>query len=206
MSEQPQPPRSRLPGILATTALIALIAYVTFNTLSSERGSSTGPLAGEPMAQFAAPLVDSSLEGDVNVIQRSGSGTVACDVKGARVLNSCQLVANRPAALIFINDSDGRCANALDDLVAAARRFPKLNVAAIVIGGQRDAARTLISDHRWRVPVAQDRDGALANLYGVAVCPQIVYLRRGGVVDGVSVGDPSAAELQRRLAAISEVN
>ena len=187
-----------------TVALLALIAYVTFNTLSSEHGSSTGPLAGQPMGQFAAPLVDSTLEGDVNVLQRSGSGKAACDVKGARVLNSCQLVSHRPAALVFINDSDGRCATALGNVVAAARAFAKVNVAAIVIGGQRDAARALLAAHRWRVPVAQDRDGALANLYGVAVCPQIVYLSRGGVVDAVSVGTVSAAELQRRLAAISE--
>ncbi len=37
----------------------------------------------------------------------------------------------------------------------------------------RDALRRLVERHRWSFPVAQDRDGILANLYAVAVCPQI---------------------------------
>ena len=64
-------------------------------------------------------------------------------------------------------------------------------------------ARALAASHGWKLPLAEDRDGALANLYGVAVCPQIVYLRAGGVVNGVSIGEVGRAELNRSLRELS---
>ncbi len=204
----PSPPakaKTRLPGIFLVTAVVLLVAYVTYNTATGERGSSTGPAVGTEMVQFAAPLVDSSLEGDVNVTQRdeaSGTSRAACDLRGSEILNSCQLVRGNPAALVFINSSQGRCAETLDQVIRAATKYRKLRVAAVVIAGERSEAQKLVADHRWTIPVAEDRDGALANLYGVAVCPQIVYLRAGGVVDGVSVGEVSGAELNSRLRAL----
>lgn len=206
----PTPParaKTRLPGIFLVAALVLLIAYVTYNTATGERGSSTGPVPGTAMVQFAAPLVSSSLQGDVNVTQRSAAaGTLkaACDLRGPAILNSCDLVRGGAAVLVFIDSSEGRCAETLDQVVRAAARYPKLRVAAVVIAGDRSAARELVADHGWRVPVAEDRDGALANLYGVAVCPQIVYLSAGGTVDAVSVGEVGADELNRRLRALEE--
>ena len=206
---RPSPPataKTRLPGVLLVAALILLVAYVTYNTLSSERGSSTGPAVGTPMVQFAAPLVNSSLQGDVNVTQRSaatGATKAACGLFGPAILNSCQLVRGHAAVLVFINSSEGRCANTLDEVVAAAAKFPQLRVAAVVIAGDRAGARALAASHGWKLPLAEDRDGALANLYGVAVCPQIVYLRAGGVISGVSIGEVGRAELSRSLRELS---
>ena len=207
---RPSPPataKTRLPGVLLVAALILLVAYVTYNTLSSQRGSSTGPTVGTPMVQFAAPLVNSSLEGDVNVTQRSaatGTTKAACGLFGPAILNSCQLVRGHAAVLVFINASEGRCANTLDQVVAAAAKFPQLRIAAVVIAGDRAGARALAASHGWKLPLAEDRDGALANLYGVAVCPQIVYLRPGGVISGVSIGEVGRAELSRSLRELSE--
>ncbi len=204
----PSPPakaKTRLPGVVLVVALILLVAYVTYNTATGERGSSTGPAAGTAMVQFAAPLVDSSLEGDVNVTQRdAASATVraACDLHGSEILNSCQLVRLNPAVMVFINSSQGRCADTLDQVIGAAAKYRKLRVAAIVIAGERSEAQRLVAARGWKIPVAEDRDGALANLYGVAVCPQIVYLRAGGVVDGVSVGEVGGADLNSRLRAL----
>lgn len=204
----PSPPakaKTRLPGIFLVVALILLVAYVTYNTATGERGSSTGPAAGTAMVQFAAPLVDSTLQGDVNVTQRtaaSGTSRAACDLSGSEILNSCQLVRRDPAVLVFINSSQGRCAETLDQVIRAAAKYRTLRVAAVVIAGERSEAQKLVADHGWKIPVAEDRDGALANLYGVAVCPQIVYLRAGGVVDGVSVGEVDDAELNSRLRAL----
>lgn len=205
---EPTPParaKTRLPGIVLVVALVLLVAYVTYNTATGERGSSTGPTAGTAMLQFAAPLVNSSLQGDVNVTQRAAaSGTLkaACDLRGSAILNSCDLVRGHAAVLVVIDSSEGRCAETLDQVVGAAAEYPKLRVAAVVIAGDRSAARELVARHAWSVPVAEDRDGALANLYGVAVCPQIVYLRAGGTVDAVSVGEITANELNQRLQAL----
>ncbi len=205
----PSPPakaKTRLPGILLVAALVLLVAYVTYNTATGERGSSTGPAAGTAMVQFAAPLVSSSLEGDVNVTQRSAASATAkaaCDLHGPEILNSCQLVRGHPAVLVFIDASEGRCADTLDQVVGAAAGHAGLRVAAVVIAGERADAQALAARHGWKIPVAEDRDGALANLYGVAVCPQIVYLRAGGVVDGVSVGELDDAELNSRLRALT---
>ena len=205
---EPTPPaqaKTRLPGIFLVVALLLLVAYVTYNTATGERGSSTGPAAGTAMVQFAAPLVDSSLQGDVNVTQRAAASSTlkaACDLRGLAILNSCDLVGDQSAVLVFIDSREGRCARALDQVIDAAAEYPKLRVAAVVIAGERPAARALLASHAWSVPVAEDRDGALANLYGVAVCPQIVYLRAGGTVDAVSVGEVGADELSRRLRAL----
>jgi hypothetical protein len=104
--------------------------------------------------------------------------------------------------LVFINSSEGRCADTLDQVIRAASKYSSPRVAAVVIAGDRSQSRALVASHRWKIPVAEDRDGALANLYGVAVCPQIVYIRAGGVVDGVTVGELGGGELNRQLRAL----
>jgi hypothetical protein len=53
------------------------------------------------------------------------------------------------------------------------------------------------------MPVGVDRDGILADLYGVAVCPQVAFVERGGRVASTSVGTSSRAALDRALAALA---
>jgi len=48
-------------------------------------------------------------------------------------------------------------------------------------------------------PVGWDRDGVLANLYCVAVCPHITYARWPGRVHGTSLGTVTRRELDRRI-------
>ena len=50
------------------------------------------------------------------------------------------------------------------------------------------------------VPVAWDRDGAVANRYAVAICPTITFARQGGEVVGTSLSFLDAEDLERRLA------
>jgi hypothetical protein len=50
--------------------------------------------------------------------------------------------------------------------------------------------------------VAYDHDGVLANLYGIAVCPQLTFVRRDGRVADTAVGVVEAAELMRRVRAL----
>jgi hypothetical protein len=71
--------------------------------------------------------------------------------------------------------------------------------AALAIRGVRDELRALVRRHRWGFPVGYDRDGVLANVYGVAVCPHLTYALPGGRVTATSVGTLGAAALERRL-------
>ncbi len=177
--------------LIPLLALAALLGWVAWNGIKTDSGSSRGPAAGTQMPPFAAPIASSSLDGDVNVARTGGEGAAgarpACGVRGPDVLNSCDLVAQAPAAIAFITAGDGRCADELSRLEEAARGTG-VRVAAVIVRGKREEARALVAARGWRAPVAWDRDGVLANLYGVAVCPQVVYLRRGGEVQGVAVG------------------
>jgi hypothetical protein len=201
--DPPRPPRSRLPGIVLLVAGFLLLVVVGLNTLRTEGGSSTGLATGDQLPPFAAPLVASDLEGDVNLARERDQGAAgsrpACDIRDARVLTSCDLVADGPAVLAFFAAGEQRCVDALDDLDRALGARPDIRGAAVAVRGDRDELRRLVRAHDWKLQVVQDRDGALANVMGIAVCPQLTFLRRGGRVEESAVGELGAADLDARL-------
>jgi hypothetical protein len=67
------------------------------------------------------------------------------------------------------------------------------------VRGDRAEIRSLIARHRWGFPVGYDRDGAVSNIYHVAVCPQLTFARRGGKVVETTFGSLSDAELAAQV-------
>ncbi len=190
---------------IAVAAGLAILVYITYNTVTTPGTSSSGLAAGDALPPFAAPLVTSDLEGDANVARRADQGaagnTPACEVTDPRALNSCTLARRGPVVLAFLTESADRCVAALDAMRDVAPRHPEVGFAAVAIRGDRDELRELASDHGWDFPVAQDRDGAVANVYGVAVCPTVVLARRGGEVLRTDIGEQAttARALERSV-------
>jgi hypothetical protein len=185
---------------------VALIAYVSLNTLRSDHVGSTGLKVGSQLPPFAAPLALGSVNGDVNVARKAGQGSAgakpACSVRGPGILNSCQLAERGPFVIAFMATRGAQCARQLDALQRVLPRHPDLQVAAVSIRGNRNELRALVRRHGWRFPVAWDHDGILANLFGVAVCPQLTYALPGGAVQATSVGEVSVRDLDARLTSL----
>ena len=203
----PRPPGASRYGWFVGVILVLLIAVVTINTATSHHVSSAGLSKGDPMPPFATPLALSSLDGDANIAtkphQKGAGAKPACQVRGPDVLNVCQLYERGPVALAFFATRGASCESQLDRLQGLRAAFPRVGVAAVAIRGDRGDLRGDIRAHGWRFPVGYDRDGALANLYGVAVCPQITLADRGGRVVKTLIGQQSTATLRRELRALS---
>ncbi|HET6449181.1 MAG TPA: hypothetical protein VFG31_08735 [Conexibacter sp.] len=191
--------------VIAIAAGLAILAYITYNTLSTPATSSRGLAAGRYLPPFAAPLVTSDLVGDANVARHANEGaagaTPACEVTDPRALNSCTLARRGPVVIAFFTDSSDRCVDALDALERIAPGHPDVGFAAVAIRGDRGDTRTTVRDHAWTFPVAEDRDGAVANIYGVAICPTVVLAYRGGVVMRSALGsdETTPAALERAV-------
>jgi AhpC/TSA family protein len=185
---------------------LALIAYVSLNTLRTESVGSEGLKVGSKVPPFAAPLALGPIDGDVNVAREANQGSAgrrpACSVRGPQILNSCQLGEGGAYVLAFMATRGAQCTRELDRLARVGTRHPRVKVAAVSIRGDRDDLRALVREHGWRFPVAWDRDGILANLFGVAVCPQLTYALPGGVVQATTVGELDDAALDRRFVAL----
>jgi hypothetical protein len=185
---------------------VLFLAYITLNTASTERAPTRGVAANRPLPPFAAPLATSALVGDANVARQSGQGRAgnrpACDVRGPDVLNVCQLAERGPVALAFIATRGGHCERVLDRMAALRTDFPGVQMAGVAIRGSRSDLRALVRRHHWPFPVGHDRDGAVANLYGVAVCPEVTFAYAGGIVSGTSIGQLKVSELRARLRAL----
>lgn len=205
------PPPARPPGAsrygwFVGVVVVLLLAYVLVNTLRTEGPGAAGLEPGRTLPPFAAPLVLSDLDGDVNLATRPDSGDAgrvpACSVRGVRILNSCELAHERPLVLGFLFTRGASCAGGFDALERVRRRVPGVAVAGIIVRGSRGDARRLVREHRWRFPVGFDRDGGLANRYGVAVCPQFILALPGGRVRETAIGQDVAADLERRVRAL----
>ena len=73
-------------------------------------------------------------------------------------------------------------------------RFPDVEFAAVAIRGDRDELRRRVRERGWELLVGHDRDGAVANAYAVAVCPQITFVASGGEVRGTRFGSLDEAQ------------
>jgi hypothetical protein len=196
---------SRYGWFVAVVGLL-LVAYVSLNTLRTDSVGSQGLKLGAKVPPFAAPLALGTIDGDVNVARKPNQGSAgarpACSVRGPQILNSCQLAERGPFVLAFLATRGTQCTRELDRLGRVQALHPRVQVAAVSIRGDRDDLRALVRRRRWPFPVAWDRDGILANLYGVAVCPQLTYALPGGVVQATSVGELGDRELDRRFATL----
>lgn len=209
---QPQPP-ARLPagasryGWFVGVVGVLVVVVVLLSNARSEGPGSRGIGAGGAAPPFAAPLVLSGLEGDVNVATKADSGDAgtvpACSLRRGDVLNICALYERGPVVLAFFATRSQKCIAQLDVLDDVAARHPEVAVAAVSIRGDRDDLRRTIRARGWRFPVGYDRDGILANAYGVAVCPQLTFLRRGGRVVDTSLGTIGARDLDARVARLA---
>jgi peroxiredoxin len=195
-------------GWFLALAAAALIVYVSLNTLGGQHVGSAGLKVGTKVPPFAAPLALGPLgDAPVNVARKPNQGDVvgntpACKVRGPGILNSCQLGERGPFVLAFLATRGTRCTRELDALQRISARHRDLQVAAISIRGDRDDLRSLVRKHGWRFPVAWDLDGRLANLFGVAVCPQLTYVLQGGIVHDTTIGELDARELDARLTSL----
>jgi hypothetical protein len=122
-------------------------------------------------------------------------------VRGRQILNVCELAERGPVVLAFIATRGGRCERAFDRMEEIRGSFPGVQFAGVAIRGARKDLRALVRRHGWRFPVGYDRDGVLANVYGVAVCPQVTFASAGGIVDSTAIGmgQVSSARLRTRV-------
>jgi peroxiredoxin len=214
--DDPPPPAPRSPvhggryGWLLGIVAVLVVGFVVVNGARTSGPGARGLAPGAQLPPFAAPLLGASCEQprdpcDANVATRTGQGSAgsrpACEVRGAQILNLCELTARGPVVLAFLATRGGDCANELDRLGRVAARHPGVQVAAVGIRGDLAQLRAIARSHGWRFPVGWDRDGILANLYGVAVCPHITYARWHGRVQSTSLGAVGERELDRRVEA-----
>lgn len=190
----------RFVGVVGVLVVVA----ITLNGFRAERPGSPGVASGAQAPPFAAPLVLSQLDGDVNVALEAGSGEAgnvpACSVRRPDVLNVCALYERGPVVLASFTTRGEECIAQLDRLDDVAARHGQVRFAAIAIRGDREDLRRLVGQRGWRFPVGYDHDGILAGAYGgVVVCPQLTFLRRGGGVQSTSLGAIGLSELETRV-------
>ncbi|MFI5009589.1 MAG: TlpA family protein disulfide reductase [Solirubrobacterales bacterium] len=185
---------------------LVLAALAVTDTLLTPPRGADGIVPGERVPPFAVPLVTGTLEGDANVATRANEGSAghrpACAVRGARILNVCELYERSPVVLaLFVNG--GACPAVLDEMQALAPSFPGVRFAAVSIKGERSALRRLVAAHGLRFPVGIDRDGVLTVLYKVSSCPQVNFVYPGGAVQSRALlATPSPAALRARVQAL----
>lgn len=59
---------------------------------------------------------------------------------------------------------------------------PDVEVIAVNLEETPEAISTMLDRHKWKIPVALDREGAVATKYGVTAIPQTVVIGREGTV------------------------
>ncbi len=199
-SELPVRPQryGRYVGLLA----LLILVLITVNTIVTKPNGASGVAAGEAVPPFAVPLATSTLRGDADVATHANDGSAgrvaACDLRGPRILNVCQLYERAPVVLALFVDG-GSCPRVLSNMQALLPSFPGVRFAAVAIRGDRGALRRLVRSRALTFPIGVDEDGALAALYKIASCPQTTFVLPGGAAEGTALlSQPSPALLRSR--------
>jgi hypothetical protein len=196
----------------------AVIAIAAINTLGHKDEGTLGldklPTRW-PLPEFAVPRAAGlRLEGDANVAQddcetsqtpcpSSSQRSPACRIPTAGAIRVCQLF-DRPLVLSFWFSRGGSTCVQQQDLVSRVyqRYRGRVNFLSLDVRDDRGAVRELIRTHRWRMPVGYDRDGAVAALYRIGLCPTFAYAYPGGTLQDASIGELTARQLEARVQAL----
>jgi peroxiredoxin len=178
---------------------LALVVAISVYQFASHGVGNTGVTAGHPLPDFAAPLAATNLNGDANA-----HPTCSAARHDPRALNVCLLARRGPLVLSFFVTGAGQCVRQVSALQTLAGRFPSVQFAAVAVAASHKATAKLVREHRWTIPVAYDPDGRVGELYGVAACPMVELVDRGGVVRDRLVGNrwQTAAALAPRVQAL----
>lgn len=197
-------------------AFIAIVAVAALNMLETEQSGVIGAgeeEAGLPLAGFAVPALEGDLEGDANIAQddcevaripcpEPERRTPACEVELRGAIRVCDLFA-RPLVISFWFTRGGECEAQQDAFEAVYRaRRDAANFLAINVRDERSEVARLARERGWTHPIGLDPDGALSNLYRVGGCPTFLYAYPGGILRQTSIGELSAAALERRVDAL----
>jgi hypothetical protein len=188
----------RRPGVLLAVFVVALLGWITLNSVTTDSPGARGLAEGDALPPFALPLSASKCRGrcDANVATRADQGSAgarpACEVRGPDVLNSCELAEGGPFVLAFVFHPVERCRDEIGVLEAVAARHRDVRFRIVAVRADAAQARSLGSS----LPVGYDHDGAAANEYAVVVCPTITYVARGGRVAGSTVGPIGEADVE----------
>ncbi len=192
-------------------------ALILVAVLSTVGGEDSGTLGLDerpphwPLPEFAVPVAASDLEGDANLAQddcetsqlpcpADARRTPACRVAGADVIRICDFF-DRPLVLSFWFARGGDYCVDQQDVVdrAHARYRGRVGFLSLDVRDDRDTVRDLVRERGWKMPVGYDRDGALASLYRVGICPTFAYVYPGGTLQSAGIGVLDLAELNTRV-------
>lgn len=201
-SELTGPRYGRYVGIL----LLLIVLLVVINATLTQSNGIGGIEPGHRLSPFAVPLALGEVNGDADIATHANDGEAgkrpACAVRGAGILNICELYERGPVVLALFVDA-GSCPRVLSDLQALASSFPGVRFAGVALKGERAPLRRLIRARRLSIPIGFDRDGALAALYKVVSCAQVSFAYPGGVVQSRPLLEGPARETLR--ARVSEL-
>lgn len=193
---------------------LAVIVVASVNTIGGGGGETLGldrlP-ARWPLPEFAVPEGAGKLEGDANVAQDDCETSAlpcaedarrrpACRIDPEEAIRVCDLF-DRPLVISFwFSRGGGACVEQQDVVERAYRRYRgEVGFLSLDIRDDRDTLRELIRRRGWTMPVGYDRDGAVAGLYGVGLCPTFAYVHPGGTLQGASIGELTAPQLEKRV-------
>jgi thiol-disulfide isomerase/thioredoxin len=193
---------------------LALVVFVAIKTLTGGNDDQTLGLdqlgARWPLPEFAVPAAAGQLEGDANVAQDDcGSAGIpcpedpprkpACLITTAGALRVCDYF-DKPLVLSFWFSEGGGCVDQQDVVDRVYQRYRgRVNFLSLDVRDDRGTVREILAERGWRMPVGYDRDGAVAALYRVGGCPTFAYAYPGGTLQGASVGDLTAPQLEARV-------
>lgn len=199
---------------IAGLLLAAVVAVALLNRLGGEDSGTLGldrQPPRWPLPEFAVPVAAGPLEGDANIAQddcetsqvpcpASARRDPACRVERGDAIRVCDLF-DRPLVLSFwFSRGGGECVDQQDVLDRVYRRYRgRVGFLSLNVRDDRDAVRDLVRERGWAMPVGYDRDGAVARLYRVGVCPTFAYAYPGGTLHSAGIGRLGAAELSRRI-------
>ncbi len=165
---------------------LVLVIVISIIEFANHGAASAGVKPGQRLISFAAPVAASGLVGDANV-----SKPCALGYFGARAVNTCLIVKRGPVVLGFFVAGVSDCERSVDLMQSLSQRYASSGVQFVAVAASSSRASTLrdVRSHHWTIPVAYDRDGALAQVYGVEVCPMFELAYRGGVVKSLLFGD-----------------